>query len=185
MTLNFNLVDILMLGVVVRSFYVGAKTGFMAELFRLIGIVCATFIILHYYLPFAEFLTKKLFIPEKAQESLSFTILMIAAILFSFLIREGWLIIFKVEVKSALNKGAGALCSLLTSYLACGLFLLALILWNNSYINQHIQNSLSQPVLQKASVRVYEAAYTAVIRPFFPEEPVNTKVLRLTGGVKP
>jgi uncharacterized membrane protein required for colicin V production len=173
-----------MLGIVVRGFYVGLKTGFVAELFRTLGIVCATFVILHYYLPVAAFLTKRMFIPQKVQESTSFTILMIAAILFSFLIREGWLIIFKVEVKSALNKWAGALCSLLTSYLVCGLFLLALILWNNGYMNQHIRSSISQPFFVKVSVRVYEAVYTALIRPFFPAEPMNIKVFHLTGRSK-
>lgn len=173
-----------MLGIGVRGFYIGLRTGFVAELFRTLGIVCATFVILHYYLPVAAFLTKRLFIPQKVQESVSFVILTIAALLFSFLIREGWLIIFKVEAKSALNKWAGALCSLLTSYLMCGVLLLALIFWNNGYMNQHIHRSLSQPFFVKAPVRVYEAVYMAIIRPFFPGEPMNTKIFRVIGGAK-
>ncbi len=52
--LNFNLVDVLVLLIIVRGFYIGQKTGFMAELLRLIGIICATFIILHYYIPFGN-----------------------------------------------------------------------------------------------------------------------------------
>lgn len=177
--LNFNLVDVLVLVIIVRGFYIGQKTGFMAELLRLIGIICATFIILHHYILFGNFLKDYLFIPERVHELVSFGVLTVVVILVLYLVREGWLIVFKVEAKSGANKWGGAILSLPTSFLVCGLLLLGMNLFNNGYINQHMKSSFARMILNKTSVSVYKACHAALVRPFFPDEPLNTKVFKL------
>jgi len=180
-TLNFNLVDVLMLAVLIRGFYVGRKTGFVAELLRLAGIVGSTFIILHYFIPFSVILRERLFVPGDIAEFVAFMLLMVLAIVTLFLIREGWLIAFKVEVKSVFNKWGGALLSLMTSLVVCSLLFVAFILLNQAYTNDHVERSVSRLVLKEISVSVYKGCYKTFIHPFFPDEPINVKVLKIVG----
>jgi uncharacterized membrane protein required for colicin V production len=173
------MIDILALGVFARGFYVGRRSGFISELLRLAGIIFSTFVILHYYFLFGSFLKERFFIPATVNDFAAFAVLMVTAIVVFFLIREGWLIVFKVEVKSAVNKWGGSILSFATSLLTCSLLLLALTLLNNSYINQHLKDSLSRGFLKNPSVIVYKACHKMFVYPFFPDEPVNAKAIKL------
>ncbi len=180
--LNVNLVDFLVLFVFFRGFYVGLKSGVVAELFRLVSVLCSTFLIVHYYLPLAQFLLEKLFISEKICEFIAFTMTTGVVFLLFLLIREGWLIIFKVNVQSPPVRWGGAVLSLATSYFVGGLLFLALVLLNNNFWNQDLGSSFSRGVLNKTSVQVYQVGYTAFVKPFFPKEPMNPKVLKFIGS---
>lgn len=161
------------------GFYVGRRGGFISELLRLVGIVFSTFIILHYYSVFGLFLKKQFFIPTAVNDFAAFAILTVTAIVVFFLIREGWLIVFKIEVKSAVNKWGGSILSFMTSLLMCSLLLLTLTLLDNSYINRHLKDSLSRVFLKNPSVIVYKACHKMLVYPFFPDEPVNANALKL------
>ncbi len=178
-TLNFNILDILVLVVFVRGFYVGRRGGFISELLKLVGIVFSTFVILHYYSALGLFLRERFFIPAAVSDFAAFAVLTVTAMIVFFLIREGWLIVFKIEVKSAINKWGGSLLSLATSLLICSLLLLTLTLLNNSYIDQHLRDSLSRFLLKSPSVTVYKACHKMLVYPFFPEEPVNAQAVKL------
>ncbi|MBI5416297.1 MAG: CvpA family protein [Candidatus Omnitrophica bacterium] len=180
--LNVNLVDVLVLCVFVRGFYVGWKSGLVAEFFRLVSILCSTFLVVHYYLPLAQFLLEKLFISEKICEFTAFTIAAGVVFVLFFLIREGWLMLFKSDTNSSVIHWGGAVLSLATSYFAGGLLFLALVLLNNNFWNRDLANSFSRVILSKTSVQVYQAGYTAFVKPFFPGEPVNARVLKLIGS---
>lgn len=181
-TLNFNILDILVLLVFVRGFYVGRRGGFISELLKLVGIVFSTFVILHYYSVLGSFVRERLFIPAGVSDFAAFTVLMVTAMIVFFLIKEGWLIVFKIEVKSAINKWGGSILSLVTSLLICSLLLLTLTLLNNGYINQHLRDSLSRFLLKSPSVTVYKACHKMLVYPFFPEEPVNVQAIKLAEG---
>lgn len=176
--LNINLIDAVMLGVIVRGIYVGCKSGLIAELFRLIGAVCSTFIILHYDLPLGRFLQEKLFISEKIQEFVAFVLLMAATFVLFFIMREGWLVIFKADPKLPWNKWGGAILSLATSYFVCGLLFLALVLFNNGFFNQQMGGSFSRRIWSQTSAKAYKACYDAFVRPFFPVEEFNPRMLK-------
>ena len=180
--LNVNLVDFLVLFVLCRGFYVGFKSGVVAELFRLVSVLCSTFFIVHYYLPLAQFLQEKLFISGNICEFVAFTMTTGVVFVLFLLIREGWLIIFKVDTQSPLISWGGAVLSLATGYFVGGLLFLALVLLNNNFWNQDLGNSFSRGILSKTSVQVYQAGYTAFVKPFFPKEPINRKVLKLMGS---
>lgn len=179
MTLNFNLVDTFMLFVMAGGLYGARKSGFVVGIFGLAGVILSTFFILHYYVLLGAFLADKLFLPVQVSEFTGFIILMICALAVFFLIREGWLIAFKVEAKSSLSKGLGIVFSLATNFFVCGLFFLALILLNNPYINQHIDTSTARNILRKTSVGVYSTCYKTFVHPFFPNELLNVKAAKL------
>ena len=179
LSLNVNLLDVLMLGIIVRGYYVGSKTGLIAETFRLWSVICSTFIVVHYYPFLAQFLQEKLFISEKVYEFVAFVLWMGIAFLIFFLIREGWLLLFKVERKSVFNKWTGGILSLATSYFLCGLIFLAFVLLNNDFVRQQVDSSLSRVVWSKTSGNLYKACYGVIVRPFFPGEKLNPQVMKL------
>lgn len=180
-SLNVNLLDALLLCVIVRGYYVGSMTGLIAETFRLGSVICSTFIIVHYYPSLAQFLREALFISERVFEFVAFVLWIIITFLIFFFIREGWLLLFKVERKSVFNKWTGAILSLVTSYFVCGLIFLAFVLLNNDFVRQQVESSLSRAVWNKTSGNVYKACYGAVVRPFFPGEQPNPRVMKLIG----
>lgn len=181
LSLNVNLLDALMLCVIVRGYYVGSKTGLIAETFRIGSVICSTFIVVHYYPSLARFLREALFISERVFEFVAFALWIIIAFLIFFFIREGWLLLFKVERKSVFNKWTGAILSLVTSYFVCGLIFLAFALLNNDFVRQQVETSLSRAVWGKTSGSVYKAFYGAVVHPFFPGEQLNPQVMKLIG----
>ena len=179
LSLNVNLLDVVMLCVIVRGYYVGSKTGLIAETFRLGSVLCSTFIVVHYYPTLAQFLRDRLFISENVGEFVAFVLWIVIVFVIFFFIREGWLLLFKVERKSVFNKWTGGILSLVTSYFVCGLIFLAFVLLNNDFVRQQLESSRSRAVWSKTSGNVYKACYGAVVRPFFPEEKPNPRVMKL------
>lgn len=179
LSLNVNLLDVLMLCIIVRGYYVGSRTGLLAETFRLVSVICSTFIVVHYYPALAQFLREKLFISERVYEFVAFVLWVAIAFGLFFFIREGWLLLFKVERKSVFNKWTGGILSLVTSYFLCGLIFLAFVFLNNDFVRQQVDSSLSRVVWNKTSGNVYKAFYGAVVRPFFPGERPNPQVMKL------
>lgn len=182
LSLSFNLVDFLMLGVIIRGCYVGARSGLLPEIFRLFSVICSTFIIVHYYPALSQFLREKLFFSERVYEFAAFIIWMGVTFLVFFLIREGWLLFFKTDSQSSFNKWAGCLLSLATSYFVCGLILLALVLLNHGYVYDRVKSSFSQTVWTKTSGTVYLVCYGIFVRPFFPDEKPNEQVSKFVTG---
>ncbi len=178
LSLNVNFLDALMLGIIVRGYYVGSKTGLIAETFRLGSVICSTFIVVHFYPALAQFLREQFFISERVYEFVAFVIWIAVAFLIFFLIREGWLLLFKVERKSVFNKWTGGILSLATSYFFCGLIFLAFVLLNNDFVRQQVDSSLSRAVWSKTSGDLYKACYGAVVHPFFPGEQPNPQVMK-------
>jgi len=179
LSLNVNLLDALMLCVIVRGYYVGSRSGLIAETLRLGSVICSTFLVVHYYPALAQFLRDVLFVSERVFEFAAFVLWIIIAFVSLFFIREGWLLLFKVERKSAFNKWTGAILSLVTSYFLCGLIFLAFALLNNDFVHQQIDSSLSRAVWGRTSADLYKASYETVVRPFFPGEQPNPRVMKL------
>lgn len=182
LNLSFNLVDFLMLGVIIRGCYVGAKSGLLPEAFRLFSVICSTFIIVHYYPALSQFLREKLFVSERTHEFVAFIIWMGISFLVFFLIREGWLLFFRAESPSPFNKWMGCLLSLVTSYFVCGLIFLALVLLNYGYVYDRVKSSFSRTIWHKTSGRVYVAGYGIFVRPFFPDEKPNEPISNFVMG---
>ena len=181
LNLNVNLLDALMLCVIVRGYYVGSRTGLIAETFRLLSVLFSTFIAVHYYPVLAQFLREQLFISEKVCEFVAFVLWVAVAFVIFFFIREGWLLLFRVERKTGFNRWTGAILSLVTSYFVCGLVFLAFVLLNNDFARQQVDSSLSRVVLDKTSGNVYKAFYGTIVHPFFPGEQRNPRVMKLIG----
>jgi uncharacterized membrane protein required for colicin V production len=178
---NVNWVDILIGFIIVRSVYIGASRGLVIELFKLLGIFFATFITLHYCGKLAALFQGNVGIPLWIVELLAFLILWFAVVLIFTLIREGWLLLLKVEAATAiLDKWGGGLLGLIRGLLVCGMTILLLLISGNGYLETSVHQSFSGFYLMDLSPQVYSASYDGLVKKLFPDEKKNTDILKLT-----
>ncbi len=176
---SFNWVDIILICVFLRGIYVAQKSGLLAEIFKLIGVFFAALLSCHYYERFGIFLHKKIALPEATGEVLSFSLLAIIIILVFALIREAWLVILKLEVKNFVNEWVSLAASILHCVLLSGLVVIALIVGGNKFVSDSAKFSFTGGFFKDTVITVYRGCYEGVLKTLFPEEPVNSKLLRL------
>lgn len=172
-------VDIIMPLVILRCALTGKKSGLIVESFKLAGIWFATFITLHYYKGLSDWLHQNLSLHESIKDAYAFGLLAICVHLLFSLIREGWLIILKIEMPPVVDQWGGLTLSLIRGYLICGLILLALTEVKDKNIQTSAKHSLSVFVFKDTSTGVYRNFYFGVIHQFFPKEPLNENVFKL------
>lgn len=182
--LNFSWIDILMLLIIARGVYTGSKGGIILEIIRAIGVLCAIFITLHFYTRFGGLIKRNLSFLGSIHEILAFILLATFTIFIFYLSGAGWRLIFKIEVHSLMNKWGGVVIALVGSYLMCGLVFLGLIVSNNAFIQQNVKRSLSQVVVKDAPLGLYRFLYSRFTQPFFPDEPINTKIFGVVEALR-
>jgi len=181
---NFNWVDILIGCIIVRTVYVGRKSGLVPEIFKLIGVFCATFITLHYFVDFGNYLGNRLFFSDGVKEIVAFGLLAFSISLIFTLIREGWLIILKIEPPSFVDKWSGVVLSLIRAYLICGLVWLGLLVAGGKGIVRTTRTSLSSSFFKNTSSNIYKSCYSGFISNLFPHEPINKDVFNIVSGTR-
>ena len=80
---SINWVDVVMLVLLIRIVFIGVRTGFVTELFKLFGVFCSVFVGLHYYTPLAALLAKKVDVSLGILECFFFVLLVSSMVLAS------------------------------------------------------------------------------------------------------
>ena len=177
---SLNWVDIFMGVILIRAIYIGIRRGFVIEILKLIGVLFAIFISLHYYSGISTFLQNKVHLPKAPADFFSYGFLWAVVILIFKFIREGLTILFKVEAHSAFDKWGGLVLSLVRGLFLCSLMVLFLRLSTIEYLTRNLERSLSASRLVSLAPRFYEACYDNFISKFFPSEELNKSVFPLT-----
>ncbi|MBF0385976.1 MAG: CvpA family protein [Candidatus Omnitrophica bacterium] len=180
-----NWVDIILICVLVRGMFVAQKSGLVNELLKFFGVFFAAIISCHYYVRFGTFLTKKLMIKEPISETAAFCFISIIIIVIFYLICEAWLLILKIEAKSGINEWGSQVFSLLKGSLLNGLIVVALIIPGHKFISESAKYSMTGPFFKNAAVAVYRVFYKGFLGQFFPDEPLNNKLLRMADKPRP
>lgn len=176
---SLNWLDVLTIFVIIAILYRGAVQGFVVELFKICGAFLATVIALHYYGRAAEALYQTSALPIKWGETISFILIVILVILVFKLVREGWLLILKVEAKGAFSQWGGGFVAFFRSFLMCGLLFFMIALPDIKTINAFSKSSLTGHYFRDLSPTVYKASFDGVIQKFFPDEVFNEKALKI------
>ena len=176
---SLNWIDILMVGIMMRAIFVGMKTGFFIELFKLLSIVFAIFITHHYYTFFAWFLGEKAHFAPFLANSVGFGFLWILVVLIFKLVRDALLILFKMQANSAFDQWAGFAIALGRGALICSLTFMLLYVSEIKELAKYLNRSLSGPYLSNLSLGVYEACYYSLVSKFFEHEQLNSAVFKL------
>jgi len=176
---SLNAVDIFMAIVIAAIIYSGKKGGIVSEFVKLLGIFFTTFITLHYYVRFADFLRYQFFGEKAETEFFAFCLLSFSIFITFLIVSRGWSLIFKVDPASFINRGGSFILSLVRAYFLCGMIFLILLLSDHGYATPRTKESVSSLMFQRASANFYEKIYYKFVNPFFPDEEINKHVFSL------
>ena len=176
---TINWVDVLIFVISIRIIYIGIKNGFVIEFFKWVGVLFSIFITFHYYSELARLLKSRLPISEAIAQSLCFGLLWLLVFLIFKLIREGMMLMLKMEAHPLLDKWGGLLVSFLRSILIGSLALVFLQVLGVEYITKNVKKSFVNSYLFDISPKVYEAWYDGFVDKFFPSEKLNLSVFKL------
>ncbi len=176
---GFNWIDILMVCIVVRIIFIGLKRGFATESFKLFGCVFAIFVSIHYYYGIAQLLHKKVFLPERIAEVIVFVCLLFIVVFVFKLLREGALLLFKIEPHPAVERWGGLIVAALRSLVVCSIFLLLFSITRVEYLKTNSKKSITGKYLMDLSPKIYRYSFNNVFKKVFPKEKYNKRVFKL------
>jgi uncharacterized membrane protein required for colicin V production len=172
-----NIVDLIVLGIFIRSIYIGFKEGILVELFKLVGIFFATFFTLHYFAGLGEILSNILPLPADMVLVISYVLIwVLSVVIFSF-VRQGWMLGFPPVEKTIFLKVAGGVAGGFRAIFVSGLLFIALFMTGQNVIANSARKSYTGFYLKDISVSVYQFCFDHFVAPVFPKEPFNKKVL--------
>jgi uncharacterized membrane protein required for colicin V production len=178
---SLNWVDILLVIVIIRIIYIGAKRGFAIEISKLCGLLLSVVVAYHYYLALANIVTAHSPLPAGFSSLICFIFLLVIVNLLFALFRQGVALIIKVEPLPFLNTWGGALLGALRSWIICSVFLYILFISGFGYIEKSARQSYSAGYFAKAAPAIYSYSFESIISKFFPGEEANSAVFDLVG----
>ncbi|MBI3315276.1 MAG: CvpA family protein [Candidatus Omnitrophica bacterium] len=180
---SINWVDVVLLVLFVRTVFISVKTGLIAEVFRLLGLVTALFVGLHHYAFAAEFLAKKTFLPLADLRFLVFTILVCAVILVFKFARDGILLLFKVKTNhQGFDKYGAGVLGAVRGWLLCSTVLFAVFLVSHPLVHAQAFSSWGHKVAARAAPDTYSFLFHQVIGKLFEGQKFNADVFTVVSG---
>lgn len=172
---SFNWLDVVLILVIIRIVFIGVVQGFVVEFFKISGMFFATVVSLHYYARMGKFFHESLDLPEWFTEIFSLIVLLSVMVLMFKVVREGWLLILKMEAKPGFSQWGGGILGCFRSFLICGLVIFSIYLTENQVLVKYADRSMVGSYLRDLPQKVYRAAFDGVLVKFFPDEEFNNK----------
>lgn len=179
---QFNWFDIVVLLLIFRVLYISIKGGFTTEVFKLLGIICAIYLAMHYYITVSDFIRGRLPLEEKVPlEFLDFLIFVLLAAVgnvFFLLLRSAVNNLIKIEAVSALNRWGGLILGAIRSVLLVSLVIFSLAISSVPYLRDSVRNSYFGPRINFASVNTYLWIWSSIFSKFVASEKQNNAVVK-------
>ena len=176
---QFNWIDILVVIILLRIGYVALSSGFPVELFKLLGIIAAIYLSLHYYTvwahSFQQVAVLKL-IPEGILIPISFLLLVLVGDMFFVFLRAIFYRFLKLEAAPNLNKWGGFLLGLARGILTVSLIICFFTISGITYLNKSVNESYSGKSLFKIAPTVYDSLWKNITYKFMPQEKFNNSI---------
>ena len=171
---SINWIDVALAVLLVQMIFVGVKNGFIPEFFRFLGVLTAVFVSLHYYCFLA------LWASEKTNFSLNYWELVIFSglwfvVLFIFkFIRQGILLLFKVETNhQGFDKYAAGIVAVGRGILICSLTIFLILLTHNGPVTRMTLHSYGYKIAGRAAVGTYSFLYNNLVDKLFSGQHYN------------
>lgn len=177
---QLNWTDILLIGIAARIVFIGIKRGIVVETFKLVGTFCTIFITLHYYSKIAVFLQEKIRLPREMGDVVSFIFLWVVAAIVFKLIRDGFLILLRVEAHSVIDRWGSMVVAVGRAVLVCSMMVLLLRLVGSEAITATTERSYLGSRVVNVAPSVYEASYEGFVGKFFPSEKLNGSIFAIS-----
>ncbi len=94
---SINWVDVALLALFVRVIFISVKSGFVTEVFKILATVAAVFVSLHYFSLLAALAAKSVHVSIEILEFVFFLSLWGGVMLIMKFVRDGLLMLFKVQ----------------------------------------------------------------------------------------
>lgn len=179
---QFNWVDIFVVILLLRTTYIAMNNGFSIELFKLLGTVLATYLSLHYYLIFSDYIGSRIGvnnIPLAYLTSLIFVVLGLLGYLVFVVLRNVFYRFIKMEAVPNLNKWGGLIFGLARGALLVSLIIFILVTAPFGYLKDSVSSSYSGKRLFKIAPNVYSGLWKNIASKFITQEKFNQAILEV------
>jgi len=185
---QFNWVDIFVVILLLRIGYIALKSGLTIELFKLLGIILATYLSLHYYISWAGFMQglgamKK--IPLEFLSFVSFLTLAVLGYLVFVVLRSLFYRFIKMEAVPNLNKWGGFILGIARGILLVSLIMFILAISPIGYFKNSVNGSYLGKRIIKFSPTTYSLIWNNLASKFMAKEKFNEAVLEVTTDSNP
>ena len=175
---SINWVDVAMLVLLIRIVFIGVKTGFVTEGFKLFGVFCSVFIGLHYYLPLAALLAKKTGLSVELLECAFFILLVCLVVIAVKYMRDGFLMIFKFETTHAgVNQWGSGVFSIIRALFLASLIMFGALLTRMEWLQKETMTSISSKLALKVAPNTYSFIFNNFVGKIFTREKFNQEVV--------
>lgn len=184
---QFNWVDIFIVILLIRIFYISIRSGLAIEIFKVAGTVLAIFLSLHHYTNLADIIKLRLTSEKVPIEFLDF-------LCFVFLAFLGYLIVallckvfsrfIKIEAVPALNKWGGLTLGVVRGFLLSSIVIYVLSISGISYFKNSVIDSYFGKRLFKIAPVTYGKIWSGFVSKFVPKEKFNPSIQEVEKAFK-
>jgi uncharacterized membrane protein required for colicin V production len=172
---SINWIDAALVFLFIRMIFVGVKNGFISEFFKFLGVVAAVFVSLHFYSYYAAWVAKKTNISWIYWDLVMFAFLWFAVMFIFKLLRDGFLILFKVETNhEGFNKYAAGMVAVARGILVCSMSIFLILLTSNVALKRMALHSYSYKIAGRAAVSTYSFLFYNIVEKLYVEQHYNS-----------
>ncbi len=177
---SINWIDAALAFLFIRMIFIGVKNGFVSEFFKFLGVVAAVFVSLHYYSLLAAWVAVKTNISWDYWDLVIFAGLWLAATFFFKILRDGILLLFKVETThQGFDKYAAGIVAVARGILVCSLTIFLILLADYRPATRMTLHSYSYKIAGRAAVSAYSFLYNNLVDKLFAGEHFNSAVAQV------
>ncbi|KPK38037.1 MAG: hypothetical protein AMJ78_10630 [Omnitrophica WOR_2 bacterium SM23_29] len=154
---RINWVDIFVVILLIRTSYIGARTGFSTELFKSIGVLVGLYLSMRFYSDFGSLIISKIALPPELSDGLSFLILILISVItlkyVGFLLSK----VVRLTFADKVDHWGGFIFGVLRGTVLLSLIFMFFGFIQIDYITKSIEErSLTGPYIQRIAPFVYQ-----------------------------
>lgn len=177
---QFNWFDIVVVILFLRICYVGTKSGFLVELFKILGTVFAIYLSFHYFTVTSDLIKDSFpfkLSPIEFVDFLCFISLAILGYLVFLVLRMVILHFIKMEAIPKLSRWGGLFLGVWRSFLFTSLVVFILVISTFGYFKKSADTSYTAKFLFKIAPAVYSGLWNGFASKFMAKEELNQTAL--------
>ncbi len=154
---RINWVDVLIVILLIRTAYIGARNGLSEEIFRIIGVLLGLFFSIKFYSALGSRINSTVSLPQEYVDGATFLILILLSMLSMKLVALGLTKIVKLAFADKIDKWGGFMVGLFRgAVLMSLLFMLFSIIQVDYLVKSVEERSLTGPYVAKIAPNVYQ-----------------------------
>lgn len=181
--LQFNFIDIIIIILSLRICYISFKMGLPVELFKLLGVIFATYIALHYYTSLSDIIQRS-FLPKEMPleflDFLVFIVLVLGAYSGFVVLRSMFYRFIKLEASPRLSQFGGLILGLARVFFTTGLLVYILMISSVKYLNDSVKFSYFGSRSYAVAPKIYGWLWGNIVSKFSVKEKFNPTVNEVT-----